>query len=980
MAKSSTKKNSEKSNVVTADFGALQSTEVSTPQSYTFVQVNEFQPNVNGWNEIGNITKYTKVNAKTLLLENSNNMAIQLSFLSPTVFRVRFRPSANPDYTQKSGSYAVVNQNLAKVSIQVQEIDRGGKALQVDTGGLTLYIGLQPYGISVYQNGKLVTEDEYGKNLVYSNQAVACIRKAPDSENYYGFGEKAGATLNKKSFTMSCFNYDNFTYAGTAVIPDNNQPGPLNPSEPLYNSMPVLLATGKSNSETYSYAVFLDNVGQSYFNLGSNDYSNMDGKYYFGTLYGDLDYYVIVGDDAAQSNNNPIRSVLDQYSKLTGPSPMPPKYALGYQQGCYGYYSRKILQDVAQNFRDFQIPIDGLHIDVDFQNNYRTFTSSPEKFPNPQEMFAQLHESGFKCSTNITGIISANPLDEDGNRDTPYPARDSFVTISLDNSIAIKPGEPIPFIYNTRADRGESPDLFLANESYGDNNGFNPYKYPTPLFPNGQNGLGTYGFYSDMGKESVQLWWGEQYDYLLSLGLDMIWQDMTCPAVVPNSDNETPDKTLPLNLMMYDKVSDEYQPNAVVHNAFALNLIEATWNGISKLKSSKSYKNSKNNNEGLNGKKYNYNKRNFIIARGGYAGVHRYAASWTGDSASSWDFLKINIPEVLNFGLTGQALSGCDVGGFANGSGSEGGGVTNYELFTRWMTMSSFLPWFRNHYDGYTKTFQEPYRYAEPVPSICRKYIEIRYRLIQLFYDAMYQNTQLGLPIARALFVNDPQDPEVYNHVDDQFFVGDNLLIAPIVDQGSVNRDIYLPNGSQWYVYSDNTAPLGAPTDGGTTQSWYVPLDLVPMYVREGAILPHRELEQYIGQLDSNPITFNIYPGKDSSYTLYQDDHVSTDNVEQKAYRVTDITHSGMGSGQQVSVKRMYDNYTPPEPFYYVSFLGTATPSSVTNNGKVLSDVGGPQNLNGSTSDAYYFNESIATTFVKIFDTQTNTMLTVLFS
>lgn len=960
---------SSRANVVSVNFSAASTTNVAQSQNYSFVQVNQFQPNAPGWNQFGDVVQYTQVDERTLFIENAMGMAVQLSFMSPTSLRVRFRPTPNPDYAKKNASYAVVNRNLGQVALNVQKIDRDGPTLQIDTGKLTVYIGLQPYGIAIYKQGMLISEDCFGKNLIYSNEAVACLRNAPNEENYYGFGEKAGDQLNKKKFTMTFFNYDNFTYEGGNVVPSDNQPGPLNPSEPLYNSMPFMLATGKSGNEFYSYGLFLDSVAQSYFNMGSNDYSDMDGKYYFGALYGDLDYYILVGEGGEAYNNNPVRSVLDQYSQLTGRSPMPPKYAFGYQQGCYGYYKREILMDVAQKFRDSKIPIDGLHIDVDFQNNYRTFTSSPEKFPQPEDMFAKLHESGFKCSTNITGIITANPLDENGNRDTPYDARDAFVTISDDNKIIIKPDADVPFIYDTRADEGESTDLFIANESYGENNGFNPYEYPTPMFPNGQNGLGTYGFYADMGREDVQEWWGGMYDYLLSIGLDMIWQDMTCPAVVPNFDNGTPDKTLPLNLMMYDKVSGEYQPNAKIHNAFALNLIQATWDGISKLKSSDAYRG-----------KYNYKKRNFIIGRGGYAGVHRYAGLWTGDSASSWDFLKINIPEVLNFGLSGQALSGCDIGGFANGSASEGGGVTNYELFTRWMTLGAFLPWYRNHYDGYTKTFQEPYRYGEPVPSHCRKYIEIRYRLIQLFYDAMYQNTLNGLPVARALFVNDPQDPEVYMHLSDQFFIGDDLMIAPVVEQGSVNRNIYLPKGSQWYVYSDNTHPLGAPTDGGTNQSWYVPLGLVPVYVREGAILPHRELEQYIGELPVNPITFNIYPGKDSRYTLYQDDNVSTLNVEEKAYRLSTITHKGIANGQDVTVTRIYDNYTPPETFYYISFLGTDAPNSVTQvGGSVLPDVNNPDGLSNASANAYYYNASIKTTFVKIFDTSADLSIQVLF-
>ncbi|WP_437809871.1 TIM-barrel domain-containing protein [Sorangium sp. So ce1078] len=954
--------------------GSATNVQVENAAAYRFVPVDQFQPNVDGWNLFGNVVSYSRVGNNALRLVNAGGYAVQISFLSASALRVQFRPEVGAQYAADAPSYAVVSRALGTVNLRVSEVDRGGRTLQIDTGSLTVYIGLEPYGMAIYRGAQLICEDTYGKNLIFSNQATACLRSAPANERYYGFGEKAGDQLDKKYFTMTCFNYDNFTYAGSAadgIIPQNNQPGPLNPSEPLYNSMPFMLAVGTTSDTPaiqYAYGLFLDNVAQSYFNMGSSDYSDMSGKYYFGALYGDLDYYVLVGDGTGSAA---VRSVIDQYTQLTGRPVLPPKYALGYHQGGYGYYDESILLGIAQAYRRSQIPIDGLHIDVDFQNNYRTFTISPKKFPNPKGMFDTLRSIGFKCSTNITGIVSANPLDEDGSRDTPYPTRDEFVTITADNQIVVKCGVTPPFLYDTRKDQGESPDLFIANEAYGDDdtsvfpNGKNPYTYPTPLFPDGQESLGTYGFYSDMGRPDVQEWWGRQYKYLLEVGLDMVWQDMTCPAVVPNPDNDTPDKTLPLDLMMYDKVTASYQPNAVVHNAFAINLVEATYKGLSRLRSSDEMKTF-----------YNYQRRNFIIARGGYAGMQRYAGIWTGDSASSWDFLGINIPEVLNIGLSGQPLSGCDIGGFANGSGTEGQGITNYELFTRWMTMGAFLPWYRNHYDGYTKLFQEPYSYGAPVPTNCRKYIEIRYRLIQLFYDAMYQSTRSGLPLCRALFLNDGHDPNVFSACNDQFFVGDSLLVAPIVNPGQVYRNVYLPSGSQWYVYNDNTTPLGPPTPGGTAQTWYAPLDIVPLYVREGAILPVRELEQYIGQKAVNPITFNIYPGKDTAYTLYEDDGVSTAN-QSGVYRVTRVSHQGITGGQSVRVQHVEGTFSPAEKCYFVAFLGTRAPAAVDLAGKALADVGSPDALQAAQGPAYYFNASIATTYVKIFDNTNDVTLTV---
>ena len=191
------------------------------------------------------------------------------------------------------------------------------------------------------------------------------------------------------------------------------------------------------------------------------------------------------------------------------------------------------------------------------------------------------------------------------------------------------------------------------------------------------------------------------------------------------------------------------------------------------------------------------------------------------------------------------------------------------------MILGSFLPWYRNHYDGYNKQFQEPWAYGEPVPTNCRYFVGLRYRMLHVYYSAMYLATTTGMPIARALFLNDPNDLEVYNHLDDQFFVGSDFLVAPILTQHETAsppsrpvRNVYLPFGSDWYSFTDNMTPLGPVVAGGTlVTNWYAPLTssnplyLMPIYIRSGAVIPMRELEQYVGQLNPNPVTFNIYPG-----------------------------------------------------------------------------------------------------------------------
>ena len=921
--------------------------------SFQYVNVQNFTPNLGQWTSLGGVTGPGQ-NGNSFTLQMASGPGPVITFLSNTAFRVRFNPAPGANLTADI-SYSVVNRNLGPVNLVVTQ---SASSIEIDTGAIRVVINKNPYGISVYRGNQLLHADTPTYNLVYipGQEVIANFKVYPANARYFGFGEKAGSQVLKNNFTMTCFNWDNYKYIEGGVPTTG---GPLNPSEPLYCSVPFLVETNPNpvNGPAYTYGLFLDNSAQSYFNVGASDYSNMFGKYYCGALYGDLDYYFLYGAD--------VPTVLDQYTSLTGRPSLPPRYVFGFHQGCYGYYDENILTQAAATYRASQTPIDGLHIDVDFQDNYRTFTSSNKKFPNAQQMFATLHQSGYKCSTNITPLVTSNPLDENGNP-TPYPAAVSGLALNT-------PGQAAgAFIYDTLAGGGPNPNHFIGNVGYGTNNNFNPF--------NG-NTLGSYGYYGDFGRTDVQQWWGQQYAYLVqTLGLDMIWQDMTCPAI-----NNGEASTFPLDLMV--SFFGQYVEVAKCHNSYVLNLLKATFEGLAALRP---------------------NQRNFIIARGGFAGMQRYAGLWTGDSASDWDFLQINIPEVLNLGMSGIPISGCDIGGFAVGSIPDGTtappvypaqlggkvtqGITNYELLTRWMILGSFLPWYRNHYDGYNKQFQEPWAYGEPVPTNCRYFIGLRYRMLHVYYSAMYQATTTGMPLARALFLNDPGDLQVYNHLDDQFFVGHDVLVAPILAQHETAsppsapvRDVYLPAGSDWYAFTDNLSPLGAPVTGGTlVTNWYAPLSnnpplyLMPIYIRAGAILPMRELEQYVGQLAQNPATFNIYPGPDSSFVLYQDDGLSN-AFQTGAYRTTTISHQGIAGGQRVRVLRGQDGYAPPEPFYFVSFLGTNPPATVTAAGAALPNVFTPAALWSASANSYYYNQSIKTTFVKIFDAAPDMTLEVTF-
>ena len=947
--------------------------------SFPFVYTNQFTPNDSGWSTVGNIASWSPDSTGrrfTFVFGQNNAYSLYIEVLGPAAYRLRFTPVAGATYTTET-STAVVDRDLGLVGLKVTTSQPNAQTLQINTGAITIQVGLAPFYVQVYRGGQLIHQDAPGQGVLYipGQQVIAIMKTAPAGATYYGLGEKAGAALQKNQFTYTFFNFDNYTYNG----PSEGQPGPLNPTEPLYCSIPVLVEndptpSGAFAGSPFATGLFLDNCGQTFANVSANDYSDMDGKYYLGGLYNELDTYFFAGTG--------IPDILAQYTTLTGRAPMPPRYAFGFHQGAYGYFSRYKLSAAANSYRAALIPCDGLHIDVDFQDNYRTFTHSELKFPNTKELFDDLHLIGFKMSTNITPVITDNVLNQEGVK-APYGAREALIAANA-------------LIFNTRYDSGESPDLYPGGVNYGVNYGNNPYPYP-PLQPNaqGQTPLTANGNYPDFGLTKAREIWGQQYaDLINNVGLDMIWQDMTCPAI---NSNLPPDqqyfKTFPQDLMMAQEETDpvtglvvatNYLPNAQLHNSYVNNLLHATWDGINQIAPQ---------------------RRNFIIARGGYAGMQRYAALWTGDSASSWDFLSINIPEVLNLGLSGVPISGCDIGGFATGSGTTSssgivggtivGGITNYELFTRWMQVGSFLPWYRNHYDGYNKQFQEAYAYGEPVPTNCRTYVQLRYTMLQVYYDAMYRWTQSGLPICRTLFLNEPNDPGVYGnnnyYINSQFFVGGDFLVAPILFQAetasppiSPTRDLYLPAGSNWYAFQNNQAPLLGAVQGGTVVSYTAGLNLVPIYVRAGAILPFQNLEQWVGELPENPLTINCYPGPDRwtdalAYQLYQDDGITQNAEKNGEYRVSRIYQQTLTNGattRQIRIARVTDNYTPPSPFNYIGILGSiSSATQVTRDNTVLPNVGDSDSLQSSPTDAWYWNQTLNIVFVKLYDNSSDTLV-----
>lgn len=931
-------------------------------------------------------------------LQDKPDCDMLIQIVTGSSFRLRFHPekkaSDYSDFNTRSVVGDTFSDMVDRVTVQefsanfeddkdYSQLTFSGSLMNIKT---TIRVYKNPFRIEVLRNNAEIDK----QNIVFStpndglrfthsggmdDYHIVQTANKPYTAKYVGFGEQGGLNLIKNNQRVTYFNYDNMTYSQVYGR------GPLEEREPLYHSDPFFMEVNGLPEQNNVYGIFIDNASEVLLDMGYYKSTN----YRFGIRYGEMDFYTVLGDSCGD--------IIKSFSNIVGTARLIPRFALGYHQGCYGYECKEDLDITVKRYRNENIPLDGLHVDVDLQDEYKTFTVNTNKFGNPSELFGELREKGIKCSTNITPIISNKNTAEYGTYNSGI-SRDYFI-----NDERFDPDNPDGKRYYKYASGTEYEYDF--NDKENNYNTGKPFIGEVYYGNNGSVELGTSGHYPDLNRKEVREWWGEQYNYLFSNGLEMVWQDMTTPCL---RDTRGDMLSLPSRLMMnndYVKSEDgnyEKTPVMRIWNLYSYNLHKATYHGLNNLECRK-------------------NKRNFIIGRGCFTGMQRFAALWTGDNSSTWNFLKINISQILALGLTGQALSGEDIGGFEPGSDNEK--WADPELIIRWTTMGAFLPWFRNHYirKG-RKNFQELYAFQDVIDKVsesekpmyrvvipvCRYYIGLRYRLMQLFYDAMFENTLNGMPICRPLFVTDPDDKSLFNDkevfLDNEFMVRNDLLIAPVLEKesesnGCGKRDVYLPAGSKWYQFKDGKSRLGRAVEGGTNVSEFdakisddeahIPF-IVPIYVREGAVIPEIELEQYVGEKNekgiANPITLNIYPGESGNYTMYLDDGVSRSSqpesfVDPEAkgeYREVKIHHEKKDNKRIIDIERVHDGYTPKyEKYMFIAVLHDVDETgilqnSVSVNGEAITKSANRDECISKNGNAWYLDEDKAITYVKVMD------------
>ncbi|MEP6741243.1 MAG: TIM-barrel domain-containing protein, partial [bacterium] len=372
----------------------------------------------------------------------------------------------------------------------------------------------------------------------------------------------------------------------------------------------------------------------------------------------------------------------------------------------------------------------------------------------------------------------------------------------------------------------------------------------------------------DFTLPAAREWWGSLHRAYTDNGVAGIWNDMNEPSDFVDQTGKNQ-----IDVVSYDEGNKS--THAKNRNVFALLMARATYEGLERLRP---------------------DQRPYLITRAGYAGIQRYSTMWTGDTNSTWEALALNIPMFTTLGLSGEPFVGSDVGGFI--------GRGNGELLTRAYEVSFLAPFCRNHkvIDGYD---QEPWRFGKYYEDIIRKYLKLRYQLLPFLYTILEEAHQSGVPLFRPLVLNYQDDPNTYN-LDDEFMIGDDLLVAPVVKPDVTRRLVYLPKG-MWYDYWTNKK-----YEGGTMVSADAPLETVPIFVRAGAIIPTVPEMHYVGEKSWDPITFNIYPddkGK-ASFTLYEDDGVSN-AYSQGGFRRTTVNATRAGSGYVVTKSQPLGTYQP---------------------------------------------------------------------
>lgn len=507
--------------------------------------------------------------------------------------------------------------------------------------------------------------------------------------------------------------------------------------------------------------------------------------------------------------------VITQMRDLTGQVPMFPYWTFGYWQSKERYKSQDETVGVVKKYRELGVPLDGIIQDWQYWgDNYHwnAMAFLNPDFPDPQKMVDQVHDLNAHIIISIWASF--------GPKTRQYEVMDKngmlldFTTwpVRAVNTWPEKPGDPL-------------------------------------------SGVKVYDAYNP---EARDIYWDYLKKGIFSLGMDGWWMDSTEPDHLNIKDEDYNDMTYLGSLRS-------------VKNAFPL----MTVGGVSSHQKAELK-----------------DKRVFILTRSAFAGQQRYGAnSWSGDVVTDWDVLRKQISSGLNFSLCGIPYWNSDIGGFF--TWNYPGGVNNkayHEIYVRWLQFGAFCPMMRSH--G-TDTPREIWNFGKKgdwAYDAIEKFINLRYSLLPYIYSTSWDVTSNGSSMMRALLMDFPDDPDALD-IDNEFMFGKSILVAPVTKPMYVKAekergryinavedfakmgttDVYLPYGTEWYDFW-----TGEKLKGGQTVQKETPIDIIPLYVKAGSIIPFGPQVQFANE-EIGPLTIRIYPGVDGSSVFYDDERDSYD-------------------------------------------------------------------------------------------------------
>ena len=496
----------------------------------------------------------------------------------------------------------------------------------------------------------------------------------------------------------------------------------------------------------------------------------------------------------------------------------------------------------------------------DVIGGYRTLTGKAQMLPSWAFGFWQSRER-YKTQDEILNTVKEFrkrkiPLDNivlDWN----YWKEDQWGSQEFDASRFANPDSMIKALhekYNTHLMISVWPKFYEGINNYKtfDKNG---WLYKRNIADRQRDWIGkgyVSTFYDAFDSGARKGFWKLLNEKLYTKGVDAWWMDASEPDILSNV---SPQKRKEQMYPLAAGITAEYL------NAYPLENAKGIYEGQ---------------------RQTNPDKRIFILTRSGFAGMQRYAAAtWSGDISANWHDMQLQIPAGINFSLSGMPYWTMDAGGFAVEKRFEKPNKKDLEewreLMTRWYQFGAFVPLFRVH-------GQFPYREiynvspeTHPAYKSMLYYNQLRYRLMPYIYSIAGQTYLNNYTIMRALVMDFPNDDSVRNTAD-QYLFGPSLLINPVYNYKERSRKLYLPKGHGWYdLYTGNYQ------EGGHTINADAPYERMPLFIKEGSIIPMGPDIQYTMQKPADTLTLFVYTGRDGSFTLYEDEGINY-NYEKDAF------------------------------------------------------------------------------------------------